>query len=294
MRCTVLATFVVAILCAGTGGTCNFNITLSGVQCMGLREVSSATTAEACSSACCASATCSVFEFCPQGSTCTGFVGPSCWVGSANLSQCTREPSWNGAARVVAPPPPPPAQDFIIPFPAAVPLAVVDLGSAVEWTLTIDGGSPCSVIVPGGGYNSDEQTPPFLDSALTISDATYSRAFSVPPPPDGELPASGTVTTTIEFGVVNYGAEVYVDGALAGAHRGPNMPFAVDISALIGEPGSVHNLTVVSRPFVYFEGSVPSTFTYAETWLHPPDGWSSRTPNGTPVRCRKAWVAPNS
>lgn len=286
MRCTVLA--IAVVLAAGnarTGDTCNFNITLAGVQCMGLREVSSATSADACSSACCASATCSVFEFCPQGSTCTGFVGPSCWVGSANLSQCAREPSWNGAARVVAPPPPPPAQDFIIPYPAAEPLAVIDLGSAVDWTLSIDGGSPRSVIVPGGGYNSDEQTPPFLDSAQTILDATYCRAFSVPPPPDG-----GAVTTTIEFGAVNYGAEVYVDGTLAGAHRGPNMPFAVDVSALIGEPGSVHSLTVVSRPFAYFDGSVPSTFTYAETWLHPPSGFSSRTPNGRPMCGGKVWM----
>lgn len=85
------------------------------------------------------------------------------------------------------------------------------------------------------------------------------------------------VTTTLEFGAVNYGAEVAVDGALVGVHYGPNMPFAVDITAA-GD--GAHNVTVVSRPFAYFGGSVPSTFTYTETWLHPPNGFSSRTPNG--------------
>jgi hypothetical protein len=70
------------------------------------------------------------------------------------------------------------------------------------------------------------------------------------------------------------GSEFFV-----GVHHGPNMPFAVDISNAT-TPGGTYTLSVVSHPFTYYGGTVPSTFTYAETWTKPANGWSSRTPNG--------------
>lgn len=194
-------------------------------------------------------------------------------MGSADLSKCGPQPSWNGAARLPSPTPPPPPQNFETPLPAAVPLVSVDLGS-LPWTLSIDGGPTRAISVPAGGYNSDMQAQPFINSALTIDAAVYFTTFTVP-----ALVNLAASTVTIEFGAVNYGAEIYINHTLVGVHNGPNMPFAVDISNAT-LPGSTYNLTVVSHPFLYYGGSVPSTFTYAETWLHPPDGWSSRTPNG--------------
>ena len=254
------------------GAACVFNITLAGVQCFGLQSVPSATTISSCSEACCELSYCSTWEFCPLGSTCSGYVGPSCWIGSPNLSKCVPQAQWNGAARVLPPPPPPPSQNFGFPDLTTVPVAIVDLSSngSRAWSLSIDEGPPRDVVVPGGGYNSDFQDPPLLDSSLTALSATYSRVITVP---------ALKTTTTLEFGAVNYGAEVYINDVLVGFHSGPNMPFAVDISN-VTQPGGSYNLSVISRPFSYFAGTVPSTFRYTESWLKPADGWSSRTPNG--------------
>jgi hypothetical protein len=153
-------------LFALTTGTCDFNITLTGIQCDGLQQVA-ATTTDDCLAECCKSPSCSVWEFCPQGDTCTGFVGPSCWIGTANLSECLPQLSWNGAARVVPPTPPPPAQQFAFPLQAAVPLMVADLASTgsadMSWVLSVDNGPTQAISVPGGGYNSDDQDAPYLD-----------------------------------------------------------------------------------------------------------------------------------
>jgi hypothetical protein len=146
--------------------TCNFNITLKATQCFGLTQTG-ATTAASCETACCDLPFCNVWEFCPDGTTCTGYTGPSCWVGSVNVSACTPEASWNGAARTLPPPPPRPAESFLVPLSAAVPLALVDLASSgtsdASWSLSVDGNAARSVFVPGGGYNSDEQELPFLN-----------------------------------------------------------------------------------------------------------------------------------
>ena len=39
----------------------------------------------------------------------------------------------------------------------------IDLASARDWTLSIDDGPARGIIVPGGGFNSDRQDPPWIE-----------------------------------------------------------------------------------------------------------------------------------
>ena len=65
-----------------------------------------------------------------------------------------------------------PPQDFAtVPLSSQTPAApFVDLASTTAWQLSVDRGPSRSVNVPGGGYNSDRQAKPWIDSR-TVRDA---------------------------------------------------------------------------------------------------------------------------
>ena len=53
----------------------------------------------------------------------------------------------------------------------AEPLREVDLASDTAWTLRIDGGPPRAIRVPGGGWNSDLQSP-MIDTMAGVENRT--------------------------------------------------------------------------------------------------------------------------
>ena len=120
--------------------------------------------------------------------------------------------------------------------PASGALAQVDLASATAWTLSIDGGPTRPVKVPGGGWNSDRQTPT-IDTMGGVKDhVVYRRQIRVPKLAEGQV-------STILFGAVNYGADVFIDGKLVARRVGALTPFEADITDAV-TPGRQHTLTV--------------------------------------------------
>ena len=113
---------------------------------------------------------------------------------------------------------------------------VIDLGSAKVWTLSIDGGPDRPIVVPGGGWNSDIQSPGIqvLDDVKDY--VTYKRKIAIPAGARGKV-------VLLKFGGVNYGAEIFLDGRKVGEHHGPMLPFSVDLTGAV-TPGSEHRLEV--------------------------------------------------
>jgi len=230
-----------------------------------------------------------MFEFCPFGVVCGPYRGPSCWCGTANLSQCEHSPSilWQGASQPNPPPPTPPTPQRFKPRSlATAPLSQLDLGdeSGGAWSLSVDGAPSRSIRVPSGGYSSDFQDSPLIDQYAVKSSVVYSRVFRVP-----SSTAPGSVWH-LAFGSVNHAAKVSVNGTLVGYHQGPMMPFEVDItSALASAGGGSILLTVEAFPYQTLVGSVPSGFMYAESWKseNSTSGWTSRSCAGM---CRYVWL----
>jgi len=157
-----------------------------------------------------------------------------------------------------------PSQEYEQSSPQGMPEAVVDLASDTEWNFRLifdwnitgshaqgwhtsgKAGPIRGIRVPGGGFNSDLQEPPFISAVIGDSDnvtvdftstsvAEYTRLL---PPLPRSLVATDRVL--IEIGAVNYGALVFLScntscshesdtPTLLGAHYNPMMPFAVEL-----------------------------------------------------------------
>ena len=252
-----------------------FNISLLQKQCYGLDLVPEAATVSACISAACSMGS-QMWEFCAAGSTCDTYVGPSCWIGSVGLEHC--KPStqgWIGASQNdLPPPPPPPLQKFVLPSRATPPLSVMDLSDEINnsWTLRVDRLPARSIRVPMGGYSSDFQDPPFIDQSA-VSSVIYQRQFTPPA-------ARAESVYHLQFGAVNHGAVISINGVEMGVHLGPMMPFGIDVTAPIiaAIPGEQLNLTVEVFPYLKLVGIVPSSFMYSETWKNDSaNGFQSRS-----------------
>ena len=152
----------------------------------------------------------------------------------------------------------------------------VDLASDTVWTLSVDGGAARAIKVPGGGWNSDLQSPR-IDTMEGVKDhVIYQRTIDVPRLIDGQV-------TKILFGAVNYGAEVYIDDKLATTHAGPQVPFEADITKFV-TPGRKHALKVKAYHRRHYHGpdgkskacSVPVGFDFpsgSKSWSH----WAGNT-----------------
>ena len=69
-----------------------FPVNMSGTQCFGLSQVFAAKSLSECRQSCCASSTCSVYEWCPPASTsCT--PAASCWIGALH-NNCELSAQW--------------------------------------------------------------------------------------------------------------------------------------------------------------------------------------------------------
>ena len=153
---------------------------------------------------------------------------------------------------------------------------VIDLASDHDWQLSVDDGPWRGIRVPGGGYNSDMQDEPLIDQSDVKDHVTYKRTINLRQNPKGKV-------ARIEFGGVNHGCEVYLDGYLIGSHVGPMMPFTIEITDYI-RPGIDQEVCVVSYPQWHYNYEVPHGFIYAEARKHPQTrvdfdsepGWASK------------------
>lgn len=176
-----------------------------------------------------------------------------------------------------------PPQRFTSLPTGSEPIQTIDLASSSSWSASVDGKPVRQIRVPGGGYNSDLQEPPFIDGWQGVqSNVTYFRTFELPA---RQSPGAGGAF--IEFGGVAHGAEVSgsVGGQptkLLGRHFGAMMPFAVDVSSLwVSAPINV-TLQVVAFHWRALQNDVPAGFIYEEAWQWKPPGagWYSRNAFG--------------
>ena len=155
----------------------------------------------------------------------------------------------------------------------------MDLASDRDWTLAIDDGPARGIKVPGGGFNSDLQDPPWIEMCgdgrgerMVKDHVTYQRTITIPRSADGKV-------VLLEFGAVNHGAEIYlVDGekeTLLATHIGPHMPFAADLTRHV-VAGKDYLVRVKAYPMWHYHNSVPNGFIYQEGWTNPTNGWASK------------------
>jgi hypothetical protein len=201
----------------------------------------------------------------------------------------------------------------IVAQAAAVPGATtVDLASDTAWTASADGGEFRPIIVPGGGWNSDRQPAPRLrpltrqeetkpdsplaklnrnqpDRPVVVKDqVVYRRDLAIPAAWAGQV-------IQLEFGGVNYGAEIWLDGKPIGGHVGPMMPFTIDLTG-IAQAGKTHQLEVKAFTSRHYNVNgicpVPVGFDY-EYWrsMHNA-GWTSKTAYGIVKYVRLASLPP--
>ncbi len=63
----------------------------------------------------------------------------------------------------------------------------MDLASDTAWSLQIDGGKPRPIKVPGGGWNSDFQSPRIPTMEGVKDHVVYQRVIDVPRVTDGQI-----------------------------------------------------------------------------------------------------------
>lgn len=116
------------------------------------------------------------------------------------------------------------------------PLANVDLASDIAWTLRCDDGPARPIKVPGGGWNSDEQSPPIQVMKDVKDYVLYERKITIPLVQPDEA-------VMLRFGAVAYGCEVFLDGKKVGEHHGPQVAFEMDLTDF-ATPGKEQTLQV--------------------------------------------------
>eukprot|EP00040_Diaphanoeca_grandis_P037621 m.246589 g.246589 ORF g.246589 m.246589 type:complete len:160 (-) comp33848_c4_seq1:191-670(-) len=107
-------------------GNCSFPLDLRGFECFGLQLAESATSEAECATACCASESCTTWQFCGDFTTYCGAEHGGCYIGQ--WSHCLRSEHcdgldcWDGGCRgekcPKLPPPPPPTPPSLVTTPA--------------------------------------------------------------------------------------------------------------------------------------------------------------------------------
>lgn len=76
-----------------------FNASTAGLDCQGMENAAHATSLQTCAAACCASGSCSAYQWCAAGADCDGMTpgmpGGQCWLGSFAECSGTRK-GWEG------------------------------------------------------------------------------------------------------------------------------------------------------------------------------------------------------
>ncbi len=141
----------------------------------------------------------------------------------------------------------------------------IDLASDTAWTLRCDEGPTRPIKVPGGGWNSDQQSPRIQVMQDVRDYVVYERKITVP------LEASGQVIQ-LRFGAVTYGCEVYLDGQKMGEHHGPQVAFEIDLTRAV-VPGREQTLQVKAfHRRHYLQPGQTKTAEVAVGWDFPEGG----------------------
>jgi hypothetical protein len=126
-------------------------------------------------------------------------------------------------------------------FCLAGAIETVDLASSTAWTISVDGGATRSIIVPGRGYNAQ---------GISASDnVLYQRSITIPASAAGK-------TVKIQFGAVNYGADVSIDNTLITSHRNLFIPFEADLTGKV-TAGSAYTLKVKAYTSGHYQDRIP-------------------------------------
>ena len=156
--------------------------------------------------------------------------------------------------------------------PAADPVLFdSDLASDTAWTLRLDGGPARAIKVPGGGWNSDQQSPPIQVMKDVKDYVLYERKITV-------ALVQPEQAVKLRFGAVAHGCEVFLDGKLVGDHAGPQVPFEMDLTDFV-TPGKEQTLQVKAYHRRHY--LLPGQSTTAEVAV----GWDY--PDGSDDASRK-------
>eukprot|EP01084_Bolivina_argentea_P215363 365615_1 len=86
----------------------DFPINMTGQQCKGLKQATSAKSISDCRNACCADMNCATYQWCPQGSSKSSCEpAGSCWIGAIN--DISKNTGWQSMGRPTPAPPNGPA-----------------------------------------------------------------------------------------------------------------------------------------------------------------------------------------
>lgn len=143
----------------------------------------------------------------------------------------------------------------LLPDARSAPLSVVDL--AGTWAFTPQGASPTTIQVPGGGW--------YKQGFTTITQADYQTTLVIP---DAGQPQ----VTKLEFGGVNYEADVYINNNLVGTNITSFTASVFDLTSFV-LPGHSYTLKVTvkgRKAFIVKGKSIVPTAA----------GWSANTPQG--------------
>lgn len=143
--------------------------------------------------------------------------------------------------------------------------AEIDLASDTAWTLRCDDGPARPIKVPGGGWNSDQQSPRIQEMKDVRDHVLYERKLSIPAEAAGQV-------VLLKFGAVAHGCEVILDGRKIGEHHGPQVPFAMDLTPAV-IPGEEQTLQVKAfHRRHYIKPGVKQTAEVAVGWDYPEGG----------------------
>lgn len=138
----------------------------------------------------------------------------------------------------------------------------VNLASDTAWTLRCDYGPARPIKVPGGGWNSDEQSPRIQEMREVKDFVLYERKITIPP-------VMPNPAVKLCFGAVAHGCEVFLDGKKVGEHHGPQVPFEMDLTAFT-TPGREQTLQVKAyHRRHYFKPGETKTAEVDVGWDYP-------------------------
>lgn len=141
----------------------------------------------------------------------------------------------------------------------------IDLASDTAWTLRCDDGPPRPIKVPGGGWNSDRQSPRIQVMKDVKDHVLYERKMILPANAAGHA-------VKLCFGAVAHGCEVFLDGKKVGEHHGPQVPFEVDLTDAAA-PGNEQTLQVKAyHRRHYIQPGEKKTAEVAVGWDFPEGG----------------------
>ena len=138
----------------------------------------------------------------------------------------------------------------------------IDLASDTAWTLRCDDGPVRAIKVPGGGWNSDQQSPRIQEMREVKDYVLYERKITIPA-------RYSEQAVRLRFGAVTHGCEVFLDDKKVGEHHSPQVAFEMDLTAQ-AKPGSEQVLQVKAfHRRHYFKPGDNKTAEIAVGWDYP-------------------------